>query len=89
MSGMDGIELLRTIREERPNLPFVLFTGKGSEEIASEAISAGVTDYLQKRGGTEQFALLANRVANAVEGRRAAKRWRFREDLLSSQEPRL
>jgi PAS domain S-box-containing protein len=72
MSGMDGIELLRAVREEHPNLPFVLFTGKGSEAVASEAISAGVTDYLQKRGGTEQFELLANRVANAVEGRRAA-----------------
>lgn len=67
MPGMDGIEFLEAVRENHPQLPFILFTGKGSEEIASEAISAGVTDYLQKGPGTEQFTLLANRARNAVE----------------------
>ncbi|SHH45542.1 ATP-binding response regulator [Halobaculum gomorrense] len=67
MPGRDGIEFLRAVREEYPDLPFLLFTGKGSEEIASDAISAGVTDYIQKGGGTDQYALLANRVVNAVE----------------------
>jgi PAS domain S-box-containing protein len=67
MPGRNGIEFLRAVRVDRPALPFVLFTGKGSEEVASEAISAGVTDYLHKQGGTSQYALLANRVANAVE----------------------
>lgn len=66
MPGMDGIELLNTIRKEYPDLPFILFTGKGSEAIASEAISAGVTDYLQKETNVEQYTLLANRVLNAV-----------------------
>lgn len=37
--GMDGIELLRAVREAHPDLPFILFTGKGSEEVASEATS--------------------------------------------------
>ncbi|GAA0525695.1 PAS domain S-box-containing protein [Halorubrum aquaticum] len=67
MPGLNGLELLERVRRERPNLPFVLFTGKGSEEIASEAITAGVTDYLQKSGGTEQYRVLANRIRNAVE----------------------
>ncbi len=66
MPGMDGLEFLRTVRAEYPDLPFILFTGKGSEEVASDAIAADVTDYLQKRGGTEQYELLANRVRNAV-----------------------
>ncbi len=39
----------------------------GSEEVASEAISAGVTDYMQKGTGTDQYELLANRVRNVVE----------------------
>ena len=69
MPGRDGIELLRAVRDQYPEVPFVLFTGKGSEEVASEAISAGVTDYLQKEPGTEQYALLANRIENAVERR--------------------
>lgn len=45
MPGQNGIEFLETVRETHPDLPFILYTGKGSEEIASEAISAGVTDY--------------------------------------------
>ncbi|MBX0298298.1 hybrid sensor histidine kinase/response regulator [Haloarcula nitratireducens] len=66
MPGQTGIEFLETVREDDPDLPFILFTGKGSEEVASEAISAGVTDYLQKEGGTDQYAVLANRITNAV-----------------------
>ena len=66
MPGQSGIEFLRTVRNEWPDLPFILFTGKGSETVASDAISAGVTDYLQKSSGTEQYELLANRVLNAV-----------------------
>ena len=70
MPGRNGVEFLKTVREEYPELPFILFTGKGSEEVASEAISAGVTDYLQKGTGTEQYALLANRILNAIEASR-------------------
>ena len=71
MPGLDGLELLEAVRESHPDLPFVLFTGKGSEGVASEAIYAGVTDYLQKGTGTDQYALLANRITNAVEHARA------------------
>jgi len=73
MPRTDGIGFLREVREDYPDLPFILFTGKGSEEVASEAISAGVTQYLGKRTGTEQYELLANRVINAAESRRAKK----------------
>jgi len=66
MPDMNGTEFLEAVRVEYPDLPFILFTGKGSEEIASEAISRGVTDYLQKDVGTDQFELLANRIVNAV-----------------------
>ncbi|WP_460917915.1 ATP-binding protein [Salinarchaeum chitinilyticum] len=73
MPGTSGVELLGDVRDQFPDLPFVLFTGKGSEEIASEAISAGVTDYLQKETGTSQYAVLANRIANAVEQHRSGR----------------
>ncbi|WP_158293601.1 ATP-binding protein [Halorubrum sp. GN12_10-3_MGM] len=73
MPGTDGIELLSMVRAEYPDLPFILFTGKGSEAIASEAISAGVTDYLQKDTNVEQYTLLANRVLNAVTQRQAER----------------
>jgi PAS domain S-box-containing protein len=67
MPGQNGIELLEAVREEYPDLPFILYTGKGSEEVASDAISAGITDYLQKESGTGQYPVLANRIRNAVE----------------------
>ena len=73
MPEMNGIAFLESVRERFPDLPFILFTGKGSEEVASDAISAGVTDYLQKNPGSDQFRLLANRITNAVEQRRATE----------------
>jgi|AntDeeMetagen192_2_1112575.scaffolds.fasta_scaffold04748_2 PAS domain S-box-containing protein len=73
MPERDGLDLLREVREYDATLPFVLFTGRGSEEIASEAISAGVTDYLQKGSGTDQYAVLANRIRNAVAHRRSVE----------------
>ncbi|MFW5964978.1 MAG: response regulator [Natronomonas sp.] len=66
MPGRNGLELLEAVRERSPSLPFILFTSKGSEDIATEAINADVTDYLQKDLGEEQLALLANRIENAV-----------------------
>ncbi|MFB6080699.1 MAG: response regulator [Haloferacaceae archaeon] len=71
MPGQDGIEFLEIVRDRSPDLLFLLFTGRGSEEIASKAISAGVTDYLQKNGSTDQYALLANRISNTVRASRA------------------
>jgi len=73
MPGMDGIEFLERVRERNPELPFILFTGRGSEDLASRAISAGVTDYVQKGSGTDQYDLLTRRVESAV-GRRRAER---------------
>ncbi len=73
MPGIDGLELLERVRAAYPDLPFLLFTGKGSEEIASEAISKGVTEYLQKGGGTEQYEVLANRIEQAVARFRAER----------------
>jgi len=67
MPNMDGLEFLTAVRDEFADLPFILFTGKGSEEIAADAISAGVTDYIQKQTGTDQYKILANRLVNAVE----------------------
>ncbi|NUB92259.1 PAS domain S-box protein [Haloterrigena sp. SYSU A121-1] len=73
MPGRDGIAFLEAVRADYPDLPFLLFTGKGSEAVASEAISAGVTDYLRKESTTSQYAVLANRIGNAVEQYRARR----------------
>lgn len=67
MPGMDGLEFLDALRDRDPSKPFILYTGKGSEEVASDAIARGVTDYLQKEVGSEQYRVLANRIRNAVD----------------------
>lgn len=74
MPGMNGLKFLEAVREEHEDIPFILFTGKGSEEIASKAISKGVTDYLQKGTDSSQYSLLANRIANAFEQYESRKR---------------
>jgi len=83
MPGMNGLELLKEVRKQHPNLPFILFTGKGSEEIASKAIAAGVTDYLQKESGTDQYTVLANRIENAVTQFRAEQQTADQERILN------
>lgn len=82
MPGKNGIEFLSTVRQDFPDLPFILFTGKGSEEVASRAISAGVSDYLQKKPGQERYELLANRIVNHVERTRAQAALKEREQEL-------
>jgi len=74
MPSTNGIEFLEEVRGEHPDLPFILYTGKGSEEVASDAITAGVTDYLQKGSGTDHYTLLANRIENVVESRRSQQK---------------
>jgi len=74
MPGTNGIEFLEQVRARNSDIPFILFTGKGSEDLASEAISAGVTNYLQKETGTDHYEVLARQVRNAVAKRRAEER---------------
>jgi DNA-binding NtrC family response regulator len=74
IAGMDGLALLERVREEFPDLPFIIFTGAGSEAVASDALTGGATDYIRRDGETDQFDLLANRVRNAVERYRATRR---------------
>lgn len=67
MPGTNGLELLQEVRSRRSELPFILFTGRGNEEIASEAISEGVTDYLQKGSDSSTYSVLANRLKNSID----------------------
>jgi PAS domain S-box-containing protein len=83
MPRMNGLEFLDAIREDHEDIPFILFTGKGSEEIASEAISKGVTDYLQKKTGASQYSILANRILNAVEQYHASRALKRSEEKFS------
>lgn len=83
MPGTDGIEFLRQVRAEHPTIPFILFTGKGSEAVASAAVAADVSGYLQK-GGTETFELLRNRIEKEVDDHRLTASYREYETVIES-----
>uniref|UniRef100_UPI0035644935 GAF domain-containing protein n=1 Tax=Halolamina sp. TaxID=1940283 RepID=UPI0035644935 len=68
-----GIELLREIRTETTALPVIVGTASGSEAIASEAIGAGVTDYVALTDSSEQMAEeLLDRTERAVRSAQRA-----------------
>ena len=70
MPEMDGIELLKCIRSRYPDLPFIIFTGKGREEVVIQAIDAGADYYVQKGGEIRsQFRELSHKIKLAVEKR--------------------
>ncbi len=50
MPVMDGIEFLKKVRMDFKDIPFILFTGRGREEVVIEAINCGADFYLQKGG---------------------------------------
>ncbi|MGI9516575.1 MAG: response regulator [Pirellulaceae bacterium] len=53
MPGMDGLQLVEAIRDEFPEVPTILITGIGSEEIASQALIAGAAGYVPKNKAAE------------------------------------
>jgi len=87
MPGMDGIELLEAIREDRPDPPFILFTGRESEETAARAIETGVDGYQQKRLGRDQHADPGNHIRNSVaKYLESVRADRFREEYVLAAE---
>ncbi|ELZ26956.1 HTR-like protein [Halosimplex carlsbadense 2-9-1] len=84
LEGRDGVALLEAVRADHPELPFVLFTDEGNEAVASEAISADITDYLRKGtvadGSTELTERIEAAVESAREGRARRRRLRAIDD---------
>jgi PAS domain S-box-containing protein len=82
MPAMDGISFLKEVRARFGDIPFVLFTGRGREEVVIEALNNGADFYLQK--GVEpasQFAELGHKVRHAVARIRAEESLRISEEM--------
>ncbi|MDD1730368.1 MAG: PAS domain S-box protein [Methanospirillum sp.] len=74
MLRMNGIEFLRIVREKFGEIPFILLTGRGREEIVIQAINHGADFYLQKGGDVVSlYAELTDRILYAVSRRRATQ----------------
>lgn len=78
MPGMDGLELLRTIRHQGKDLPFLLVTSYGSLATAVQAVRFGADDYIIR---PLDAGLLAHRLQAVRERYQAAQEKRLRQDL--------
>ncbi len=67
MPERTGIELLSAARESHPELPFLLFSAAGPNELAAEMVRSGVTDYVRKRGGSDAYTMLIRRIDHATD----------------------
>lgn len=73
MPEMDGLEVLRRLRERAPGVPSILLTAHGSERVAVEAMKAGAYDYLTKPFDNDELVLVIER-ALETHGLRMANR---------------
>lgn len=81
MPGMDGIALLKAVRDLDSDLPFILLTGRGREEVVIEALNHGADFYLQKNTDPRVlYTELLTKIRHAVDRRRS------REALRKSEE---
>ena len=89
MSGMSGIELLKEVRK-LDHVPFILFTGRGREEVAIEALNNGADFYLQKGGDHNvQFEELKNAIMQLARRKGMEDQRRVAEQALRESENKL
>jgi len=89
MPEINGLEFLEKVREERDSdIPFIMFTGKGREEVAMKALNLGADRYIQKGGNPKsQYGVLVQAIKQEVEHHRTEKeleKSEKREKLFSS-----
>ena len=68
MPGRDGLEFLKELREKGNTVPFIVFTGKGREEVAIKALNLGADQYVDKHGDPEiVYCELAHAIRQATD----------------------
>ncbi|MCW4014941.1 MAG: PAS domain S-box protein [Candidatus Bathyarchaeota archaeon] len=72
MPDESGLEFLTELRKTKTNTPFILFTGKGREEIAIEALNIGADGYLNKMGKPATvYGQLVHSIYSCVKAKRS------------------
>ncbi|UUX91240.1 PAS domain S-box protein [Methanoplanus endosymbiosus] len=72
MPEMNGVEFLSKVRSTGNDIPFIIFTGRGREDVVIDALNNGADFYLQKGGQPKaQFAELTSKISQAVRRKKA------------------
>lgn len=67
MPEVNGIEFLEKMREDGVQIPFIMFTGRGREEVAMKALNLGAQRYIKKGGGLKsQYWILGDAIKQEV-----------------------
>lgn len=85
-SDMDGLEVLRRIRLDHPDLPVVMISGHGTIEMAVSAIQDGAYEFIEKPFKTDRLLLVIERALEAARLRRENEELRersgYRDEIL-------
>ena len=72
MPQKNGLEFLKQLREQNNQIPFILFTGKGREDVAVKALNLGADSYINKNGSPETvYCELSDAINKTVERKKS------------------
>jgi PAS domain S-box-containing protein len=77
LPGMNGIEFLQSLNREKMDIPVIMITGQGDENLAVQAMKLGAWDYLVKSG--DFFTLIPSVIGKVI------REWKLKESLQGSQ----
>lgn len=83
-SRMDGIDILKTVKRDNPDIPVVIISGHGNIEIAVAAIKQGAYDFIEKPFNIDQLMVVVARAMETSRLRRENQELR-RRDLTSAE----
>ena len=76
MPGLDGVELMKKVKEQDPELPVIVMTAFGAVETAVSAMREGAADYLQKPLNSDELLIVLERALERTKLRREASELR-------------
>ncbi|MHA2294366.1 MAG: response regulator [Candidatus Hodarchaeales archaeon] len=81
MPELNGLGFLKTLRKQGNSIPFIIFTGRGREEVAIKALNLGASRYIQKGSDVRsQYAILAQAIQQEVHHWRTLVELKEREE---------
>ena len=78
-SEMDGIEILKSVKQNNPLCPVVVISGHGNIEIAVAAVKQGAYDFIEKPFNTDQLLLVIDRALETSRLRKEVFRFKIKK----------